>query len=402
MKKIIRIILGLSLCLALCACGETQQNIQSDKAGGTASGFGDVIVTSEKEPETEEISQEVVEEEAIKPSRPAAEPEDLHPYDFTIDFAGDINFADDHCTMGMMHRQKNGIYDCISEELITEMNQADIMCLNNEFCYSTQGEPLAGKLYTFRANPKKVELMHVLGVDIVKLANNHVYDYGREAMVDTLTTLEEAGIEYVGAGRNLEQAMEPVYQEVDGKVIAFVSASRAEKHKMTPQATEEEPGILRCYDNTLFLEVIAKARANADIVIAYIHWGTEYSTVLEEVQMETAREYIDAGVDVVVGAHSHCLQGMEFYNGKPIFYSLGNFWFNSKTLDTMLLQLHFVGDDTSYEVIPKIFPAVQSNSMTKIADTPEERERIFDALESISIDVEIDEEGIVTPAESGV
>ena len=77
------------------------------------------------------------------------------------------------------------------------------------------------------------------GVDIVKLANNHVFDYGEQALLDTFTTLKEANIEQVGAGRNLEEAMEPVYFELDGKRVAFVATSRAEKYKMTPQATED-------------------------------------------------------------------------------------------------------------------------------------------------------------------
>lgn len=88
-----------------------------------------------------------------------------------------------------------------------------------------------------------------------------------------------------------------------------------------------------------------ETKEKADFVIAYIHWGTEYSETLETAQTEGARELIDAGADVVLGAHPHCLQGMEYYNGKPILYSLGNYWFNEKTLDTILAELHFYGND---------------------------------------------------------
>ena len=128
-----------------------------------------------------------------------------------------------------------------------------------------------------------------MGVDIVKLANNHVYDYGREAMEDTMDTLSDAGIAYIGAGHNLEEAMKPVYVELDGKTVAFVAASRAEKNRKTPQATEDSPGILLCYDTELLLETIAEADANADFVIAYVHWGTEYSYDLEEEQLITGK-----------------------------------------------------------------------------------------------------------------
>lgn len=238
---------------------------------------------------------------------PIEEVVDTHPYDFTICFAGDINLDEKWCTTEFLDQQENGIRDCISEELITHMQQADVMCLNNEFTYSLQGAPLEEKMYTFRANPDRVSILQEMGVDIVKLANNHVYDYGKQALLDTFEILENAGISYIGAGRNLEEAMKPVYIEIDGKKVAFVAASRAEKYKMTPQATEEKPGILRCYDNTLFLEVIREARENADYVLAYVHWGTEYSFELEEVQLTTGKEYLDAGADVVIGAHTHCL-----------------------------------------------------------------------------------------------
>lgn len=315
-------------------------------------------------------------------------------YDFTVCFAGDINLAEGWSTTVFLDQQENGIYDCISEELTDIMNAADIMCLNNEFTYSTGGAPLAGKAYTFRALPERVEVLHQLGVDAVTLANNHVYDYGKEALLDTFAVLQEAGIPYFGAGHDLEEAMAPLYLEADGKTIALVGASRAEKNRMTPQATETEPGILRCYDTTLYKEAIAEAKANADFCIAFVHWGTEYSFDLEQVQLDTGKEYLDAGADVVIGAHSHCLQGMEFYEGKPIIYSLGNYWFNEKTLDTMLVQLRISGNADRSNIEVEIIPAVQTGCRTIYAQEQEEQRRIFDFLEEISVNVEITDEGI--------
>ena len=179
-------------------------------------------------------------------------------------------------------------------------------------------------------------------------------------------------------------------------MVPLVAASRAEKNIKTPQATETEPGILRCYETELFIETIKEARKNADFVLAYVHWGTEYSYELEEVQLTSGKEYLDAGADAVIGAHSHCLQGMEYYKEKPIIYSLGNYWFNEKTLDTMLLELHFKGDDLDGQLTVRIIPAVQSEYQTTIVKEEKEQERIFSFLEKISINVEIDEQGIVT------
>ena len=320
---------------------------------------------------------------------------DNHPYDFTVCFAGDINLDDNWGTTVFMDSQPNGIKDCISKELMESMQNADIMCLNNEFTFTTRGEKIPGKLYHFRANPERVEVLKEMGVDVVKLANNHACDYGSQSLLDTMDTLESAGIEYIGAGENLKEAMTPVYIETDGKTVAFVAASRAEKNMKTPQATETEPGILRCYETELFVETIKEAKKNADFVLAYVHWGTEYSHELEEVQITTGKEYLDAGADVVIGAHSHCLQGMEFYKGKPIIYSLGNYWFNGKTLDTMLVKLHFQGNDLESQLEVKVIPAIQKEYQTTFVSDEEERKRIFSFLEGISINVSIDENGIL-------
>ena len=321
---------------------------------------------------------------------------DNHPYDFTVCFAGDINLDDNWGTTVFMDSQENGIYDCISEELIKSMQEADIMCLNNEFTFTTGGEKIPGKLYHFRANPSRVEVLKEMGVDIVKLANNHACDYGSQSLLDTMETLKGAGIEYIGAGENLKEAMTPVYMELDGKTVAFVAATRAEKNIKTPQATETEPGVLRCYETELFVETIKEAKKNADFVLAYVHWGTEYSYELEEEQLTSGKEYLDAGADVIIGAHSHCLQGMEYYDGKPIIYSLGNYWFNEKTLDTMLLELHFSGDDLNGQLDVKVIPAIQKDYKTTFVSAVKEKERIFTFLEDISINVTIDENGLLS------
>ncbi len=397
----IKVMVGLFCCICfLEACG----NFETENADAVT----EVLSATEALPEetlSSELSESVTPEPISTPvpeptsaptPTPTPEPTPANPYDFTICFAGDINLDENWCTTQYLNQQENGIRDCISAELLEHMNQADIMCLNNEFTYSTGGSPMEGKMYTFRAMPERVDILREMGVDIVKLANNHVYDYGKQALLDTFAVLEDAGIQYMGAGRNLEEAMKPVYVELDGKTVAFVAASRAEKNKMTPQATEDSPGILRCYDTALFMETIAEARANADFVIAYVHWGTEYSYKLEEVQLTTGKEYLDAGADVIIGAHSHCLQGMEYYDGKPILYSLGNYWFNEKTLDTMLVDLHFYGDDEGGELEVKIIPGVQSGYCTLIAKDAEEQERIYSFLEDISVNVEIDEEGVVS------
>lgn len=344
------------------------------------------------------VSDGSVQNETTEHCETESEVVNLHAYDFTLCFAGDISLDEAAVTTAQLDASENGIYDCISPELIGIMKDADLMCLNNEFTYSSNGSPMEGKMYTFRANPSRVSVLQEMGVDVVQLSNNHVYDYGKQALLDTFTTLENADIDYFGAGKNLDEAMAPKYYEFDGKTVALVGASRAEKFKLTPQATETEPGILRCYDTELFLQAIKEADANADFVIAVVHWGTEYSYDLEDVQLSTGKEYLNAGADAIIGGHSHCLQGMEYYDEKPIIYSLGNYWFNSKTLDSMLINLRFYGDDNGGDVEVSVVPAIQSGAKTQIVTETSEQERIYSFLEDISVNVEIDEKGIVTEA----
>ena len=324
-------------------------------------------------------------------------------YDFTLGFAGDICLADNYIPMQYLESiGSDDISDGIDPRYIEIMQGMDQMWINNEFVYSRRGEPLPGKAWTFCGDPDNVSYLKDLGVDIVGLANNHTFDFGEVSFLDTLETLEKAKIPYVGAGRNIKQAASPVYLETDGVKIAYVAASRAEIAIYTLEASKTEPGILWCYDYTRFLESIREAAENADFVIALPHWGVEHSTVLEEEQIYGAHACIDAGADAVIGAHPHILQGIEYYKGKPILYSLGNFWFDAYDIDTLVAQLHIKGRKKDKdaplkdaEVELKLYPGTQSGVYTALADTEEWKSRILQYLEGISVNVTIDEDGVV-------
>ena len=360
--------------------------------GGCGTAAQDSAVQQpEEERETWEV--EVSSEDEVQ------EP-DLHEYDFTLSFAGDINLADDWGTMGYYQEQENGIRDCIDPQLIARMQEADLMCLNLECCLSDEGEPMEGKAYTFRGDPDHVEILKELGADLVNLANNHVFDYGEDAFLDMLQILDEHALPYVGAGENAQDAQAPWYTEIDGKTVAVVSATRAEKYILTPEAGEDTPGVFRCYELENLLAAVEEADQNADFVIAYIHWGTEYSEVLEEAQTEGARALADAGADVVLGAHPHCLQGAEFYNGTPVFYSLGNYWFNERTLDTTLLELRFYGNDEEQHLEITPVPARQEGYYTRLLTEQEDIGEWRTHLEEMEpFGIRIEENGTVSEVE---
>lgn len=310
-----------------------------------------------------------------------------------LTFGGDICLADNYLPMQYMAKNGLPITDCIDPVLIAEMQADDITFLNNEFTISNRGTPLANKYYTFRAAVQNTALYNTLGVDIVSLANNHAYDYGKDAFLDTLDALRQYNVDSVGGGANIDEAMKPMYYIANGRKIAYVAASRAEKHKMTPEATADSPGILRCYDTAKFLQVIREAKANSDFVIACVHWGTEYSAEPEDVQVSTAREYIDAGADLIVGAHAHQLQGIEYYKGKAIFYNLGNFWFNDYDLGTGLLKVEIRSDGS---LVHTFLPALQKGCVTSFVGGKQMGSNILNWLRLHSDGVMIDADGRVT------
>lgn len=347
----------------------------------------------------------IVTEETVIPEEPVATTKTFisdrimqilpQPSTLKLAFVGDMNLSEGWPTTKFLDSKKGNIYECISPELIKIMQDADIFMPNNEFTYSERGSALKGKAWTFRADPERVAILQELGADITLLANNHVYDYGAESLIDTLDTLQDANIAYVGAGKNIQSAIQPYYYVYEDLIIAYVAASQAEKYKMTPQATDTTPGILRCYDMTLFLNVIKQAAQNADIVIANVHWGTESSNYLTESQRILARQMIDAGADAVVGSHAHVLQGMEYYNGKPIMYNLGNFWFNALTMYTGIYELEV--DTVAKEISGvRFIPATQTGCRTIYADDLATKRKIFDFEEKLSINIKIDNDGYVT------
>src|SRR5699024_9670835 len=163
----------------------------------------------------------------------------------SVVFAGDILFDESYAIMASMKQRGGRIEDGISEGLLKRLRAADIFMVNNEFPYTDRGTPTAGKTFTFRARPEYASYLLDMGADLVSLANNHAYDYGEISLLDSLDTLEGIGIPYVGAGRNFEEASEPVYMEANGLTIAFVAATQIERMASpdTKGATETSAGV---------------------------------------------------------------------------------------------------------------------------------------------------------------
>ena len=304
--------------------------------------------------------------------------------------AGDLCFEEDGFVLDHYDTVKD-LSKCISPEILKMTNAADVFYLNHEYSISDRGEPLEGKLYTFRAKPERMALLEEMGTDLVSLANNHVYDYGEDALLDTLDLLDEAKIPYVGGGRNIDEAKQPIYYVVNGIKIGFVAATNAEVVYYTPAATEDSPGVLEAYDTAEYNQVIKDAAGQCDYLIAYIHWGPEDTNVYEQYQHDTGKEFLDAGADIVVGGHPHVLQGMEYIDGKPVVYSMGDFWFNDETKYTGLLKLD-INEKGLKEM--SFVPCLQTGYTTQYIEDKDKQAEFYEFFNNLSPNGELDDKGV--------
>lgn len=312
----------------------------------------------------------------------------------TFGFVGDILLDDEYAIMASLLSRGASIENGISEATLAKMREADIMVINNEFPFTDRGTPTEGKTFTFRADTAAVSYLHDMGADVAILANNHIYDFGEVGLLDTLDTLENAQIPGVGAGRNLEEASAPLYFIVNDIKIALVAATQIERleNPDTRGATQDSAGVFRCLNPAKLYEVVKEAKQNSDFVIVYIHWGTEFQEQPDWAQAEQAPGLAQAGADLIIGDHPHILQGIDYIGDTLVIYSLGNFWFNSRSQDTGMVQAT-IGPDglTSF----RFLPALQSGCRVALAEG-EEKERILAHMRELSPNVSIDGDGFVT------
>src|SRR5574343_1689052 len=200
--------------------------------------------------------------------------------------------------------------------------QADLRVANLECVVATTGDP-GYKNYTFRAHPRVLPVLkrHLNGVT---LANNHSGDYGRAAFAQMLGLLKQAGLAQAGGGMNLAEAHAPWIVERHGLRIALLSYNEFMPRSF--EADHDAPGIAWSEDEQV-VDDIRQARSvyQADLVIPFMHWGWENERRANARQRQLARAMVEAGADAVIGGHPHVTQDIEFHQGKPIVYSVGNF-----------------------------------------------------------------------------
>ena len=241
--------------------------------------------------------------------------------------------------------------------------------------------------YVLVGSSSNADALAGAGFDVMSVATNHIKDCGittcgDRAFFDTMENLDRVGIQRVGAGENLAEALQPLVVEVNGVRFGFVSLGDSRQGDWT-FAGEESPGIAFLNEENM-RQALAAAREVSDVVIALPHWGPEDVSVPNGIQQQQARYIVDAGADLVVGNHTHVVQGIQEIDGITVFYGLGNFVFDQSTRDHqqgVILQVRFSGSEfTGYELIPT---HVDMDGRVHIAD-PQEAAEILDRIDQAS------------------
>lgn len=255
-------------------------------------------------------------------------------------FGGDVMLAR---TVGSSIEQGGNPFENIKDKF----NEHDIVVLNLETVVAdpTYAVQAFGKLYTFNSPVSAVDVLKANNVSVVSLANNHSMDYGANALINTMDNLQAKGILHVGAGRTIAEAFAPKYLLSKNTKIALLAFNDIEN--WFTDVTDYNAGSAY-FDEGRIKAAITEANNNADIVIVIPHWGIEYSLNNSDRQSYFGKVFIDSGADIVIGGHSHVVQNSEEYNGKMIYYSLGNFVFDdmcsiSNACDAALVEV-FIED----------------------------------------------------------
>ena len=279
--------------------------------------------------------------------------ENIEKGNLSIAFTGDVMFG----------RNMPGVLSLDSSpyrfvENVTK--KTDILVVNTENPFTSSGNSVKPDV-PLKASPSYIPLINGTdGMVISANANNHVFDYGIEGMRDSIKNLDSNGITHIGAGENKQEASKPAVIEKNGHKISifnYMDSNNFQEYSQSvmPIAGDNSPGY-SAWDDTTSVNDIKQAKENgSDIILVYMHYGNEYSRSPNEDQIKISHQAIDAGASAVVGAHTHVTQGIEMYNGKPIFYNLGNFMFdqsNPATHSAYFVGFDVVGDNVTATVYP--------------------------------------------------
>jgi poly-gamma-glutamate synthesis protein (capsule biosynthesis protein) len=255
---------------------------------------------------------------------PAEVPPEPPSFEVTLLAVGDINLGRKAGKIIL-----DGDIDYAFSETKDIIAGADIAFANLESTISDQGGVTRRGVWRFTAPPAAAESLKNAGFDIVSLANNHVWDFGEDALHETRDHLDRVGIKYAGTGADLDTAYAPAILEVNGLSIAFFAVTTIFNYGEYPDHAAFD--FLAWADVDRLKAEIETVKNQVDIVVVSAHWDWEYKDYPHEDTVELAHAIADCGVDIILGHHPHVPQGIEIYGDTFIVYSLGNFAFHQTT-----------------------------------------------------------------------
>lgn len=313
----------------------------------------------------------------------------------TLAFVGDILPAS---TVGSL-MDKNGV-DYPFANAAATLQAADIAAGNLETPITERGTPAENKTYVFRGKPEYLTGIKNAGFDVLTLANNHTLDQGWEGLSDTMNSLDDAKLKHMGSGTDAQEAFTPVIMEANGIRVAYIGVTNVVPDG-TWKAGKNHPGVADCYDTRPAVAAIQAAKKLADVVVVMVHWGNERQQQPKQAQFDVGHAFIDAGADLVIGSHPHVLQGFEYYKGKWIAYSLGNFVFtsngNTLTQKTGILTATCGKNGSCGMNFEPMFSQYSQPSPMEPADGA----LLLAELSNLSYGAEVDDKGEIIPASSG-
>lgn len=304
--------------------------------------------------------------ETVRQQKPA-EKENVK---ITLSFAGDCTLGTDTSflykySFPYVLAENNNDYAYFFSG-VKQIFEADDLTLVNLETTLTEATKPANKKFRFKGDPSYIRILEEASVEVVNIANNHTMDYLKKGFDDTLSVLKNAGVEY--SGREYMPCI-----TVKGVKVAFIGY------------TAWDEGV-----REKLRESIRQAKTEAQIIIVSLHWGRERVYVQDEEQVSLAHFCIDNGADAVIGHHPHVLQGVEYYKGRYIAYSLGNFCFggnrNPSDKDSMIFRNIFELTrgkltKTEAEILPcSISSSKNINDYRPVLLDGTERERVLDKI----------------------
>jgi len=242
------------------------------------------------------------------------------PAPITLAFGGDVHFE-----AHLAPLLTNGKLAALRPYLAT----ADLAMVNLETAITSRGQEQP-KEFHFRTTPQSLRALDAAGVDVVTMANNHAVDYGPVGLSDSLAARRASPIKVVGIGQDAADAYGATVVPVKGRRVAVLAASDLLDWTLQHfEATAHGPGIAGTRPSAEpLLAAVRAARQQADVVVVYLHWGTERMSCPEDAQRSLAQRLADAGADVVIGSHPHVTQGAGYLGQTYVAYSMGNFvWY---------------------------------------------------------------------------